>query len=35
MQGRVACCGSPLFLKGKYGVGYQMTMLKAVRYVIV
>ena len=29
LQGRVACCGSPMFLKHNYGVGYQMTMVKA------
>jgi hypothetical protein len=28
-QGRVACCGSPMFLKHNYGVGYQLTVLKA------
>jgi ATP-binding cassette, subfamily A (ABC1), member 3 len=28
-QGRVACCGSPMFLKHNYGVGYQLTMVKA------
>jgi ATP-binding cassette subfamily A (ABC1) protein 3 len=24
----VQCCGSPLFLKGKYGVGYHLTLSK-------
>ena len=27
-EGTVKCCGSPLFLKGKYGVGYHMVMVK-------
>ncbi len=29
VQGRVSCCGSPMFLKHNYGVGYQMTLVKA------
>lgn len=28
-QGSVACCGSPMFLKHRYGVGYHMTLVKA------
>lgn len=27
-EGTVKCCGSPLFLKRKYGVGYHMIMVK-------
>ena len=27
-EGTVKCCGSPLFLKKKYGVGYHMIMVK-------
>ena len=29
VQGRLACCGSPMFLKHNYGVGYQLTFVKA------
>ncbi len=28
-KGAVQCCGSSLFLKNKYGVGYHMVMVKA------
>ena len=28
-QGEVKCCGSSLFLKSKYGVGYHMVIVKA------
>ncbi|MEE6528604.1 hypothetical protein FKM82_031126 [Ascaphus truei] len=27
-QGQLQCCGSPLFLKHKYGAGYHMVMVK-------
>lgn len=27
-QGRVKCCGSPLFLKNKFGGGYRLTLTK-------
>jgi ATP-binding cassette subfamily A (ABC1) protein 3 len=27
-EGKVECAGSPLFLKHRYGVGYQLTMEK-------
>ena len=27
-EGNIKCCGSPLFLKNKYGVGYHMVMVK-------
>ena len=27
-NGQVRCCGSSLFLKKKYGVGYHMVMVK-------
>ncbi|XP_063790760.1 phospholipid-transporting ATPase ABCA3 [Pseudophryne corroboree] len=27
-QGQLQCCGSPLFLKSKYGAGYHMVMVK-------
>ena len=27
-NGQLQCCGSPLFLKKKYGVGYNMTIVK-------
>ena len=27
-EGTVACAGSPMFLKHRYGVGYQLTMEK-------
>lgn len=26
--GRLLCCGSSLFLKNKYGVGYTLTLVK-------
>jgi ABC-type multidrug transport system ATPase subunit len=29
-HGKVQCCGSSLFLKSKYGVGYTFTVSKAV-----
>lgn len=28
-NGRLQCCGSPLFLKRKYGIGYHMTIVKS------
>ncbi len=28
-QGKLCCCGSSLFLKGHYGKGYYLTMVKA------
>lgn len=28
-DGRLRCCGSSLFLKARYGVGYNLTMTKA------
>eukprot|EP00808_Paulinella_micropora_P011872 g18625.t1 len=28
-QGRLICCGSSLFLKNKYGVGYNMTVVRS------
>lgn len=28
-HGQVKCCGSPLFLKDKYGSGYRLTLSKA------
>ena len=27
-DGEIKCCGSSLFLKNKYGVGYHMVMVK-------
>ena len=27
-SGRLACCGSSIFLKNKYGVGYNITFVK-------
>lgn len=27
-EGNIKCCGSSLFLKSKYGVGYHMVMVK-------
>ena len=27
-EGNIKCCGSSLFLKNKYGVGYHMVMVK-------
>ena len=27
-QGRLCCCGSPLFLKSKLGTGYHLTLVK-------
>lgn len=27
-NGQLQCCGSPLFLKRKYGAGYHMTIVK-------
>jgi hypothetical protein len=27
--GKLKCCGSSLFLKGLYGVGYSLTIVKA------
>jgi ATP-binding cassette, subfamily A (ABC1), member 3 len=31
-EGRLRCCGSSLFLKKTYGVGYQLTIEKASKY---
>ena len=28
-EGRLRCCGSPIFLKAKFGVGYRLTIVKA------
>ena len=28
-EGKVQCCGSPLFLKNRFGVGYNLKMIKA------
>ena len=28
-QGKLRCCGSSLFLKSRFGVGYTLTMVKA------
>ena len=28
-NGRLQCCGSPLFLKRKFGIGYHMTIVKS------
>ena len=28
-EGRLRCCGSPIFLKAKFGVGYRLTVVKA------
>jgi len=28
-EGQLRCAGSPIFLKGKYGVGYNLTLIKA------
>ena len=28
-NGRLHCCGSPLYLKKKYGIGYHMTIVKS------
>jgi ATP-binding cassette, subfamily A (ABC1), member 3 len=30
-EGRLRCCGSPLFLKKTYGVGYQLTIEKSMK----
>ncbi|NXH41285.1 ABCA1 protein, partial [Dicaeum eximium] len=30
-QGRLCCCGSPLFLKGRLGTGYHLTLVKRER----
>ena len=27
-EGKLRCCGSSLFLKNKYGVGYNLTFVK-------
>lgn len=27
-HGKLQCCGSPLFLKGAYGDGYRLTLVK-------
>lgn len=27
-HGKLKCCGSPLFLKGAYGDGYRLTLVK-------
>lgn len=27
-HGKLKCCGSPLFLKGTYGDGYRLTLVK-------
>lgn len=27
-QGRLCCCGSPLFLKARLGTGYHLTLVK-------
>eukprot|EP01031_Cornospumella_fuschlensis_P022275 gene22275-27238_t len=29
-HGRLICCGSPLYLKNKYGVGYTLTIVKTI-----
>jgi ATP-binding cassette subfamily A (ABC1) protein 3 len=29
VQGKVECSGSPMFLKHRYGVGYQLTVSKS------
>ncbi|RYH30057.1 ATP-binding cassette domain-containing protein [archaeon] len=29
-HGRLICCGSPLYLKNKYGVGYTLTVVKTI-----
>jgi hypothetical protein len=29
-QGTLRCCGSSLFLKGLYGVGYNLTVVKTI-----
>ena len=31
-KGDIKCCGSSLFLKGKYGVGYTLTITKALNF---
>ena len=31
-EGRVKCCGSPIFLKKRYGAGYQLRVAKGVAY---
>jgi ATP-binding cassette subfamily A (ABC1) protein 3 len=31
-HGRLQCCGSPLFLKSKFGVGYTLTLTKLVEW---
>ncbi|XP_068673102.1 phospholipid-transporting ATPase ABCA3-like [Montipora foliosa] len=28
VEGKIKCCGSPVFLKNKYGLGYRMVMVK-------
>ncbi len=28
-EGKLICCGSSLFLKNKYGVGYNLTIIKS------
>ena len=28
VEGEIKCCGSPVFLKNKYGLGYRMVMVK-------
>jgi ATP-binding cassette subfamily A (ABC1) protein 3 len=28
-EGKLVCAGSPMFLKHKYGVGYQLTLVKS------
>ena len=34
-EGKLVCAGSPMFLKHKYGVGYQLTLVKGpVRLVV-
>lgn len=30
-QGRLCCCGSPLFLKARLGTGYHLTLVKRER----
>ncbi|XP_059162633.1 phospholipid-transporting ATPase ABCA3-like [Physella acuta] len=29
VEGRVKCCGTPMFLKEAYGIGYEMTFIKS------
>jgi ATP-binding cassette subfamily A (ABC1) protein 3 len=31
-EGRVKCCGSPMFLKKRYGAGYQLRVAKGIAY---